>query len=476
MSSSQQQPPPSSAAAATNATLSDSAAGGAGASAATKAATTSSTPVAGAPLALPLPSKLFVPLPPDATGSVLPPGTHVMPGQPLITSTASAAHFPLAPVAGVVRGVTKVQLLGGRTCESAALELDVDLTAPPAEARSDSTATATTTVTHPADVPTLIDRLRFCGVRSDRQCSPDLLAQLHDAVRRPIDTVICSLMDAAGGSALSAVVLRTMGKEMLAGLEAIGKASGAGRMWLVADTNIINRASALVRKSGSGQRIKVIELENDYPQADPTLMLYALLARKLRPGRLPPEVNTILLDGAAAAAVGRAATRGEPMLEVPIEVRDSQQSRSTVYTAAIGLPVRFLLDAAGLRGAGRDATLRAGAALRDVRISCDAVVDGGGELSIDAGPPSPAINPDPCIRCGWCVEACPVRIHPAGLLEAAQENDPDLAERYGLHACIECGICSYVCPSRLPLLPAIRVLRKRNSLADEAAAAKAKPA
>jgi electron transport complex protein RnfC len=305
----------------------------------------------------------------------------------------------------------------------------------------------------------MIDRLRSCGVRADRQCSPDLLAQLHEAVRRPIDTVLCSLMDAAGGSALSAVVLRTMGKEMLAGLEAIAKVTGAGRLWLVADANIINRASALVRKSGSAARIKVIELENDYPQADPTLMLYALLARKLRPGRMPTEVGTILLDGAAAGAVGRAAQRGEPMLEVPIEVRDATQSRSTVYTAAVGLPVRFLLDAAGLRTA--NLTLRAGAALRDIRIGCDAVVDGGGELSIDAGPPSPSINPDPCIRCGWCVEACPVRIHPAGLLEAAQDNDPDLAESYGLHACIECGICSYVCPSRLPLLPAIRELRKR---------------
>src|SRR5688500_12113821 len=288
------------------------------------AVTAPTPPAAGAPLALPLPSQLFVPLPPDlADDAVLPPGSRVTPGQPLLVSTAGAAHVPLAPVAGVVRRVTQVRLLGGRAGTSPALEIDVDLAAPPPDTAAAAATAAGANVSLPIDVATLIDRLRSCGVRADRSCSPDLLAQLHEAVRRPIDTVLCSLMDAAGGSALSAVVLRTTGKELLAGLEALGKATGASRLWLVADSNIINRASALVRKSGSGARIKVVELENDYPQADPTLMLYALLRRKLRPGRLPPEVNTILLDGAAAAAVGRAATRGEPMLEVPIEVRDS---------------------------------------------------------------------------------------------------------------------------------------------------------
>ena len=55
-----------------------------------------------------------------------------------------------------------------------------------------------------------------------------------------------------------------------------------------------------------------------------------------------------------------------------------------------------------------------------------------------------------------------MRIHPAGLLEAAQADDPELADAYGLAACIECGICNYVCPSRLPLLEGIRTLRRRG--------------
>jgi electron transport complex protein RnfC len=70
------------------------------------------------------------------------------------------------------------------------------------------------------------------------------------------------------------------------------------------------------------------------------------------------------------------------------------------------------------------------------------------------------VNPDPCIRCGWCVEACPSSIHPAGLLDASQRRDHAAADRYGISACVECGLCDYVCPSRLPILNGIRMMRK----------------
>ena len=105
-------------------------------------------------------------------------------------------------------------------------------------------------------------------------------------------------------------------------------------------------------------------------------------------------------------------------------------------------------------------TIYGGPPPRDVRVKRDAVVSGA-ELTLYAVPPQADVVPDPCIRCGWCVEACPVNIHPAALLEAVQHDDMDLADEAGLHACIDCGVCSYICPSKLPLLGGIRLLHKR---------------
>jgi electron transport complex protein RnfC len=141
-------------------------------------------------------------------------------------------------------------------------------------------------------------------------------------------------------------------------------------------------------------------------------------------------------------------------------VYDAASDRTTFLVAPIGTALHDVLEYAGV--STDYVTLRGGPPPRDLRLNGRAVA-GGAELTVYVTPPESDVNPDPCIRCGWCVEGCPVRIHPAGLLEAAQVDDPELADAYGLAACIECGICNYVCPSRLPLLEGIRTLRRRGS-------------
>ena len=86
-------------------------------------------------------------------------------------------------------------------------------------------------------------------------------------------------------------------------------------------------------------------------------------------------------------------------------------------------------------------------------------------LSDPAGP----VMADPCIRCGWCLEICPTGVHPAGVLEAAQRSDAEMARQFGAHACIACGLCNYICPSNLPLMEAVERRRAESGPTPTAA-------
>ena len=62
-----------------------------------------------------------------------------------------------------------------------------------------------------------------------------------------------------------------------------------------------------------------------------------------------------------------------------------------------------------------------------------------------------------CIRCGKCVEHCPMGLMPLELNQLAIKG---LAEEFGnLHGmdCIECGSCQFTCPANRPLLDYCRL-------------------
>jgi Na+-translocating ferredoxin:NAD+ oxidoreductase RnfC subunit len=182
----------------------------------------------------------------------------------------------------------------------------------------------------------------------------------------------------------------------------------------------------------------------------------------------------LLLDAAAAVAVSRALLFNESATHVALGVADLRGAHSThpdatlpsraphFITATLGARITDLLRRVDI--APGPFELRAGSPLREVKLMPDsAIVSAAGELALYLVEPHPQPNPDPCIRCGWCVTGCPVHINPAGILQAAQAGDVRAAERCGVESCIECGICSYVCPCYLPLLAGIRAIRRQQN-------------
>jgi electron transport complex protein RnfC len=395
---------------------------------------------------LPLPGKLMVPL----TNGLVPmePGEVrqgvVRRGEALSGSNLASGFTPVSPATGIVVGVREVELTTGRRAPAAEITVATD----------QPEVTPDEALPFDGKLSDVLERLAASGVWADRNTTPDLIAQMQAALKRPIESVVCNLLE-ADGAPLNAALVRGGAGYVVGGTLALAKALAA-RAQFVVDAEEYDAVAVAIRQA-KATYARMIELPNDYPQADPTILIYMLSGRRLRPGRLPVEQGILMIDGAAALAVGQAIGESRPMLEVPLAVRERGCGRVHLISAAVGTSIRHVLESLDIPT--KEIVVRAGAVLRELNVGLDAVV-AGGEMRLDVGPVTVAPNPDPCIRCGWCVAACPTRIHPAGLLEAAQQRDEDLAETYGIHGCIECGICSYVCPSRLPLLGAIRGLAK----------------
>ncbi len=67
------------------------------------------------------------------------------------------------------------------------------------------------------------------------------------------------------------------------------------------------------------------------------------------------------------------------------------------------------------------------------------------------------IEPNPkCIRCGKCVDVCPMNLLPCNLSIYARKQNFEELQKLNVMSCIECGTCSFICPGRMHLVQEIR--------------------
>ena len=165
---------------------------------------------------------------------------------------------------------------------------------------------------------------------------------------------------------------------------------------------------------------------------------------------------------ATLASIGALLPAGHGFIERVVTVAGSAVKRPGNYRVPLGTPLKFLLEYVGATDEALEVVF-GGPMMGEAVASLDTPITKGvsGVLVFRGRDLSrPTGQTYPCIKCGECIESCPMGLNPSTLGMLAAKRDFDtMADEYRLGACFECGTCSYVCPSHIPLVQHFRVAK-----------------
>jgi electron transport complex protein RnfC len=234
---------------------------------------------------------------------------------------------------------------------------------------------------------------------------------------------------------------------------------GVARVAIAVEENKPDAIAALSEAAKPYADISVHRLHVKYPQGAEKQLIYALTGRRVPPPpALPLDVGAVVQNVATAAAVAAAITEGEPLVERIVTVSGEGAARPTNLLAPVGTLLRDLVEYCG-GFAGEPGKLVAGGPMMGVaQHTLDVPMTKGtsGVLLFDREAATRA-QPNRCLRCGACIDGCPMNLMPTELASAVLGDDLEGAEQLGIDVCVECGSCAYLCPSHNHLVHVIRL-------------------
>ena len=203
--------------------------------------------------------------------------------------------------------------------------------------------------------------------------------------------------------------------------------------------------------------IKIVGLKVQYPQGAEKQLIYAVTDRKVPAGGLPMDAGVVVQNTATCAAVADAVIEGKPLIDRVTTITGEAVKNPGNWRLKIGTPIREAIKLAGGTTDDVRKVILGGPMMGFAQKSLDVTIQKNSS-GILIFPESKIVQyqSGSCIRCGRCLQGCPMKLNPALLGRLIENEKFELARDNHVMDCMECGSCAFICPAHRPLVQHMR--------------------
>ena len=407
------------------------------------------TPLSKAPAQVVIPMSMHVGAPCKPIVAV---GDEVTVGQKIgeIAGLGAPIH---ASVSGKVVAVEPRPHPGGDVMMSVVIENDFKDTPHPSIVHRDNVDALTS--------QEIIDIVKEAGITGMGGAGFPTHVKLSGAVGKA-DTIILNGAECEPYITADHRLMLERGEAVIGGARFIMKALGLKEATIGIEGNKLDAVEHLKSLLPNGDTsIHVETLKTRYPQGAEKQLIQRVTGREVPPGGLPADVGCTVFNVATAAAIYDAVTEGKPLTHRNVTITGGAIERPMNVNAPIGTPVEHLIKMAGGFKTQPQRLLMGGPMMGNPQYDLTAPMFKGTNCILALTDAEAAIQDteQTCLRCGRCVNACPMHLMPLYMHMYAEKRAWHELEGYNIMDCMECGSCNYICPARIHLVQSFRMAK-----------------
>lgn len=399
-----------------------------------------------------IPQKIKLPLsqnmgaPCDALVAV---GDEVKVGQKIADTDAFMSTPVHSSVSGKVTAISDYLLANGRTCK--AIEIETD---------------GLQTVSKEVKIPHVSDKTSFLeAVRESGCCGlggagfPTHVKLKFDKSKTPIDTLIINAAECEPYITADYREMIEFPEDIIEGIEIILKYLYIKRCFIGIESNKPQAIKKFQKMIENNDHIGVKPLKSSYPQGAEKVITYNTTGRIIGEGELPSNQKVIVMNVSTVSFISKYLKTGMPLIQKRLTVAGDLVKNPCNGFALLGTSTSDILKECKTDIDNIKKLISGGPMMGMCLYDFDTPVVKTNNAILALSEKAVTVKKQTsCIRCGRCIEACPLNLMPTEFEKAYDSRNIERLVNLKVNLCMNCGSCSYVCPAN-------RDLAEKNQLA-----------